>query len=206
VKAPGNIFVVSSPSGGGKTSVISRVLDAVPRLALSVSHTSRPPRKGERNGRDYRFVSREEFVEMQGREEFAEWVRLHGHLYGTSRQELERITEGGRDIILDIDVRGADKVRELFPRAVTVFLLPPSMEILEQRLRKRGSESEVQVETRLKRAVREMRAATRYRYCIVNRSLAKAADQLGAVVIAERLHHPPEVLRDLLRSIVTSAK
>lgn len=206
VKRPGKIFVISSPSGGGKSSLIGKVLTRLPRLTLSASHTSRPPRPGEREGVEYRFVTRSAFLEMRRRGEFVEWVRLHGHLYGTSREELERLTERGKDILLDIDIRGAARVSELYPDAVTIFLLPPSMKVLEGRLRRRGSESEEEVRTRLKRAVREMRAARRYRYCIVNRSLGKAAAELEAVITAERLRLPPAALKALLSRVISPSK
>jgi len=206
VTAQGRIFVVSSPSGGGKSSIIAKVLDQVPRLVLAVSHTSRPPRKSERSGVDYHFVSHAEFLTMKGKGEFVEWVRLHGNLYGTSRGELERLTAKGRDIILDIDIRGAASVAKIFPEAVTVFVLPPSMKVLEERLRKRESESEGQIRIRLERAVKEMQSASRYRYCIVNKSLSKAAAGLEAIVTAERLRLTPAVAKDLVRNIISPAK
>ncbi len=115
MKNPGNVFVLSSPSGGGKSSIIRRVLKRVPRLTLSTSHTSRPPRPGEKDGREYHFVSRPRFLEMQRNGDFAESVRLHRHHYGTSRHELDRLMAGGKDILLDIDVRGAKNVLKLYP-------------------------------------------------------------------------------------------
>ena len=203
VKEHGNIFVISSPSGGGKSSLIGRVLKKVPGLTLATSHTSRPPRAGEKDGVEYRFVTRKEFLAMRREGEFVEWVSLHGHLYGTSRRELDRLTAQGKDILLDIDIRGAASVASIYPRAVSVFILPPSLAVLEERLRKRGSESEEQIRTRLTTAVREMRAATRYRYCIVNRTLSRAVAELEAVITAERLHLSPGAARALLRKILT---
>jgi len=199
MKNPGNLFVLSSPSGGGKSSIIKRVLKRVPRLTLSTSHTSRPPRPGEKDGREYHFVSRPRFLEMQRKGDFVESVRLHGHHYGTSRHELDRLMVGGRDILLDIDVRGARNVLKLYPRTVLVFILPPSLDILEERLRRRDSEDESQIQTRLTAAEREMRSAVHYRYCIVNRTLAKAVAELQAIITAERLHLPRPALKKLLR-------
>ena len=202
--ARGRIFVISAPSGGGKSSLISRVLKTVSGLTLTTSHTSRPPRKGERDGREYHFVSHADFLAMRGKGQFVEWVRLHGHLYGTSRKELDTLLKEGRDILLDIDIRGAASVADIYPDAISVFVLPPSLEVLEERLRKRGSEDEEQVQTRLKTAKREVKAARRYRYCIINRSLDKAASELEAVVLAERLRLSPSALREILGEILSS--
>lgn len=200
----GRIFVISSPSGGGKSSLISRVLKSVAGLTLATSHTSRPPRKGERDGREYHFVSHADFLGMRGKGEFVEWVRLHGHLYGTSRKELDALLKDGKDILLDIDIRGAASVADIYPDAISVFILPPSLEVLEERLRKRGSEDEEQVQTRLKTAKREVKAARRYRYCIINRSLGRAASELEAIVVAERLRLAPSDLRELLGKILSA--
>jgi guanylate kinase len=200
----GRIFVISSPSGGGKSSLISRVLKSVAGLTLATSHTSRPPRKGERDGREYHFISHADFLAMRGKGEFVEWVRLHGHLYGTSRKELDALLKEGKDILLDIDIRGAASVADIYPDAISVFILPPSLEVLEKRLRKRGSEDEEQVQTRLKTAKREVKAARRYRYCIINRSLDKAASELEAIVVAERLRLAPSDLRELLGKILSA--
>ena len=202
--ARGRIFVISSPSGGGKSSLISRVLKGVAGLTLATSHTSRPPRKGERNGSEYHFVSHADFLAMRGKGQFVEWVRLHGHLYGTSRKELDRLLKEGKDILLDIDIRGAASVADIYPDAISVFILPPSLEILEKRLRKRGSEDEEQVQARLKTAKREVKAARRYRYCIINRSLDRAASELEAVVVAERLRLSPSALREILGEILSA--
>jgi guanylate kinase len=204
VTTSGKIFVISAPSGGGKSSLISRVLKRDAGLTLATSHTSRPPRKGERNGREYHFVSHADFLTMRGRGQFVEWVRLHGNLYGTSRKELDSLLKEGRDILLDVDIRGAASVTDIYPDAVSVFILPPSLEVLEERLRQRGSEEEEQVQTRLRAAKREVKAARRYRYCIVNESLDKAAAELEAVVVAERLRLSPSDLRKILGRILTA--
>jgi len=204
VTTRGRIFVISAPSGGGKSSLISRVLKRDPGLTLATSHTSRPPRKGERDGREYHFVSHADFLTMRGRGQFVEWVRLHGNLYGTSRKELDSLLKEGRDILLDVDIRGGASVADIYPDSVSIFILPPSLEVLEERLRKRGSEEEEQVQTRLRAARREVKAARRYRYCIVNASLDKAASELEAVVVAERLRLSPSDLRKILGNILSA--
>ena len=204
MKKQGIPFILSSPSGGGKSSVAAKVLARDPGIALSTSHTSRPPRPGEREGREYHFVSRREFLEMKRGGDFIEWVRLHGNLYGTSRVELEKRMSRGEDILMDIDTRGAMKVKELFPDAVLIFLLPPSMAILEQRLRKRQSEAEDELRRRLREATREIRASARYEYLIVNRSLSRAAMELEAVITAERLRASRITGQGIVKKILSS--
>ena len=203
-KSSGRLFILSSPSGGGKSTIIRRVLKKLRNIRLSISHTSRPPRPGEKRGVHYHFVSPERFVAMKKQGEFVEWVRLHGNYYGTSKAELEKHMDRGRDIILDIDVKGAAKVVKIFPRAVTVFILPPSMSVLEERLRKRGSESAEEVAVRLREADREIRSAGRYRYSIVNGTLARAAMELEAVIVAERRQLEGRDLRRLIGDILSS--
>ncbi len=203
MKPPGRLFIVSSPSGGGKSSIIRRVLKSLTGISLATSHTSRPPRPGEMRGVHYHFVTPERFGKMKESGEFVEWVRLHGNYYGTSRAELDKHTARGRDIILDIDVKGAAKVVRLFPDAASVFILPPSLKVLEERLRKRGSESEEDIAVRLREAEREIRTAGRYRYCIVNRTLARAAAELEAIVVAERRKLEKGDLRRLVEEILS---
>ncbi len=206
VKRPGIIFILSSPSGGGKTTLSKRLLREVSGLTLSISHTSRPPRPGEREGVDYHFVTKRGFLEMRGRGEFAEWVRLHSHLYGTSRIQLEKLLSRGRDILMDIDTRGAAGIQKRYPAAVSIFILPPSFEDLEKRLRRRRSEGEDDIRSRLRSAAREIRSASRYRYLIVNRTLTRASRELAAIITAERLRLPSRDLKSIITSFLPPAK
>jgi guanylate kinase len=180
------LFVVSSPSGGGKGTLIRRALKEVAGLAYSVSFTTRAPRPGEADGRDYHFVSPEKFMGMVGAGDFLEWAEVHGNLYGTSREQAARELAEGRDIILEIDVQGAANVRRLGLRAVYVFILPPSFDVLRERLRKRGSEGHRDVELRLRNAAGEVAHYKEFDYVIINDVLETAAGQLIAIVKAER--------------------
>ena len=182
----GILFVVSSPSGGGKGTLIQRVLKKIPDLSYSVSFTTRAPRSGEANGREYFFVSQEKFEQMVAANEFLEWANVHGKLYGTSsKQVFEEIAEG-RDIILEVDVQGAASVRSLVTDSVSVFILPPSFEILKQRLESRGTDSPEELEVRLRNAPGELKDYSAYQYLILNNDLDQAVEQLAAIVYAER--------------------
>ncbi len=180
------LVVVSAPSGAGKTSLCEWVIKAVPGLAHSVSYTTRPPRPDERDGHDYHFVDPAVFQVMVDRAEFAEWAVVHGHLYGTSRALLERYFAAGQDAILDIDTRGAANLRKAHPDAVFVFVVPPSWALLEKRLRSRRSDAEAEIQRRLQRAREEVRHYTEYQYIIVNDVFARAAEELKAIILAER--------------------
>ena len=149
--APGILFVVSSPSGGGKGTLIQRVLKTVPNLSYSVSYTTRAPRNGETNGREYFFVTPEKFERMIAEGAFLEWAHVHGKLYGTSSQQVSHEVTAGHDIILEVDVQGAASVRQLIADSVSIFILPPSLEILRQRLIARGTDSTQELELRLRR-------------------------------------------------------
>jgi guanylate kinase len=181
---PGNVIVISAPSGTGKTTLVSRLLRAVPGLRFSVSHTTRPPRPGERNGREYFFVSRRSFERKAHRGEFVEWAEVYGQLYGTSRQELQRARRANRDVLLDLDVQGHRQVRRCLPDAVSIFLLPPSYEELAKRLRRRHSDAPETIERRLADARREIRRWREYDFVVVNDAIATAGRALKAVVIA----------------------
>jgi len=180
------LIVVSAPSGAGKTSLCEWVVAAVPNLAHSVSFTTRPPRPDERDGRDYHFVDEATFRAMADRGEFAEWAVVHGHLYGTSQALLQRHFAAGQDVILDIDTQGAAILRREHPDAVSVFIVPPSWALLEERLRRRRSDAEADVQRRLQRAREEVTHYAEYQYVIVNDVFARAAEELKAIVLAER--------------------
>ena len=182
----GILFVVSSPSGGGKGTLIQRVLKKIPDLSYSVSFTTRAPRSGEVDGREYFFVSQEKFEQMAADNEFLEWANVHGKLYGTSSKQVFAEISEGRDIILEVDVQGAASVRSLVPDSVSVFILPPSFEILKQRLEARGTDSAEELELRLRNAPVELNDYSAFQYMILNDNMDQAADQLAAIVYAER--------------------
>ncbi len=198
----GTLFVVSSPSGGGKGTLIQRVLKVIPDLSYSVSYTTRTPRPGEVNGREYCFVTRKEFEEMIAAGDFLESAIVHGNLYGTSRKQVLRDTSAGRDIILEVDVQGAASVRELMLDSVSIFILPPSFEVLRQRLLARGTDSPDELRLRLRNAPAELKAYSTFDYVIINDDAARAASQLAAIVSAERarLERQERVVRDVVRS------
>lgn len=180
------LVVVSAPSGAGKTSLCEWVVTAVPGLVHSVSHTTRAPRPHEADGRHYYFVDEPTFRAMAARGEFAEWAEVHGHLYGTSRAVLAAYFAAGQDAILDIDTRGAAILRESYPDGVFVFIVPPSWEILEGRLRRRDSDAEAEIQRRLARAREEVQLYAEYQYVIVNDDFTQAAEELKAIILAER--------------------
>jgi len=183
----GRLFIISAPSGTGKTTLLRMVMADIPGLVFSVSHTTRQPRAGEREGIDYHFVSRETFLEMRDRGLFLEWALVHDNYYGTSLQEVRGRLEQGIDIILDIDVQGAAAVRRSASmEASHIFIMPPGLEELERRLRGRGTESEELIQTRLANARREMGAAGEYQYLVVNDNLDAAAEVLRGIILAER--------------------
>lgn len=182
----GILFVVSSPSGGGKGTLIRRVLNKVNCLSYSVSFTTRAPRNGEVDGREYYFVTPEKFEQMKTANEFLEWAPVHRKLYGTSRAQVFREISEGRDIILEVDVQGAASVRALMPDSVSIFILPPSFEVLRQRLLARGTDSPEELDLRLRNAPKELKNYATFQYLIINDDADRAADQLAAIVHAER--------------------
>jgi guanylate kinase len=178
-------IVVSGPSGVGKTTIVDRVLEADRTLRESISATTRRPRDGEIAGTHYFFVSADEFERMK-EDELVEWAEVHGECYGTPRGFVEKELASGREVILNIDVQGAELVKKAFPDAVMVFILPPSFETLEERIRKRGVDANIDVSARLQTAREEINASKNYDYIIVNEKIATAVAQLAAIIMAER--------------------
>src|SRR5215213_10367495 len=182
----GTLFVVSSPSGGGKGTIIRHVLDCVDNLSYSVSYTTRAPRQSEVDGREYFFVSLETFDEMEAAGEFLESACVHGNFYGTSKEQILSETAAGTDIILEVDVQGAASVRQLLMDSVSIFILPPSYEVLRQRLQRRGTDTPEELELRLRNAPAELRQYSSFDYVIINNEIERAAGQLASIIYAER--------------------
>jgi guanylate kinase len=194
------LIVVSSPSGGGKGTLIDRVLKTVPGLAFSVSYTTRAPRGTEENGREYFFVNEPAFREMIVRGEFLEWADVYGHLYGTSTEQVERERTAGHDLILEIDVQGAESIRRKVADATSIFIVPPSFELLRNRLVARATDSAADLERRLKGAPAEVAQYKLFDYVILNDDINRASQQLAAVIYAERARRERQQisLRDVL--------
>ena len=201
-RSRGLLFVVSAPSGTGKTTVVERLVQIVPDLGLSRSYTSRAMRGGETDGLDYNFITRESFEAMIADHAFLEWADVFGNLYGTGKAETERELAAGRDLILVIDVQGARQVRSHGASAIGIFVLPPSFEALERRLRGRSQDSEEAIRKRLVTARREIRAVAEYEYVIVNDELETCVDRLRSIVLAERAR--PRVMAPTVARIVGS--
>jgi guanylate kinase len=178
-------IILSAPSGGGKTTIAHRLLAKRDDVGYSVSCTTRAPRPREVDGRDYHFLTRDEFLRRRAAGDFAESAEVHGNLYGTLRSEIDRVLGRGQHVIMDIDVQGARQIRDAFPTSVTVFVLPPSGEVLLERLRKRKTESPQQLVSRLNSALQELRAVEEYEYVVVNDDLDHAVQRVGAIVDAE---------------------
>jgi len=185
-KTKGNLFVISAPSGAGKSTVCQRVLREMEGIAFSISHTTRSPRKGEVNGKDYYFISTEGFQHMIQANAFIEWAQVHGNLYGTSYAAVEGLLTEGMDVILDVDVQGKQNISRIFPDATSIFILPPSLEVLEQRLRNRATDDESTIAMRLKNAITEIQQAITYDFIIINNELEVAVEDLKAVIRSKR--------------------
>jgi guanylate kinase len=204
--ASGCLFVVAAPSGGGKSSMVKALLEREPGIRLSVSYTTRPPRPGEEHGTHYHFVSEPRFKELLDRGEFLEHAQVHGNWYATSATWLKSQVASGQDVLLEIDWQGAAQVRKLIPDSVHIFILPPSMEALRERLQRRGQDAPEVIERRLEAAREEIRHAGDFDYVIMNQDFARAVDDLSVIVRAARLTAPRQrirharVLADLLRT------
>ena len=196
------MFIVSAPSGAGKTTLVERLVECVPHLRLSRSYTSRPVRPGETDGVDYNFVSRARFEEMIGAGDFLEWADVFGNLYGTCASDTHRMLAAGEDVVLVIDVQGARKVRQQGIAAATVFVMPPSLTVLEQRLRGRSKDPEAAIQRRLQAARDEVAAFRDYDYVVINDELTSSVDRLRGIVLAERarLQRMQAVADDIIRT------
>ena len=203
-------IILSSPSGGGKTTIARELLARRDDIGYSVSCTTRLPRPGETDGKDYYFLSQGEFEAARDRGDFAEWAEVHGRLYGTLRREVERVLASGRHVLMDIDVQGALQFHRAFPQSVLVFVLPPSADVLLTRLKARKTESREALLTRLRSALQELEALNDYEYVVVNDDLAQAVGRVSAIVDAEVVRHERtdglelrvrELVRELEREI-----
>lgn len=183
----GNLFIVSAPSGAGKTSLVKALLDINPLIDLSISYTTRNPRPGEIDGKDYQFVSREAFLEMAKRGEFMESAEVYGNLYGTSQKWISQETGKGRDILLEIDWQGAAQVRRLFPESISIFILPPSLEALEQRLKGRNKDHPDVIAKRMALVREDVAHVAEFDYVIINDNLNEALRELNAITLSARL-------------------
>lgn len=186
-KTKGSIFVISAPSGAGKTTLCKKIIRRDPNIRQSVSFTTRGPRKGETDGIDYTFIGKKAFQRMIERNEFIEWAEVHGNFYGTSRKRLEGLLRSGFDVLLDIDTQGARQIRNALDGGVFIFILPPSIKVLRERLQNRKSNTREDMERRLRRAAVEIKDYIMYDYVIVNGLLGDALRRLEAVITAERL-------------------
>jgi guanylate kinase len=185
-KKTGNLIILSGPSGAGKTTLRENLQKKVPELHFSVSWTTRPPRPGEKMDRDYRFVSRGQFDEHRQTDGFLEWARVHGEYYGTPLKPVKRWMEKGEDVLLDIDIQGARRVKKKLPQAITVFILPPSRKELKRRLVLRETESSAKIQTRLQNAETELQAVKHFEYVVVNREVTSAVEALEIIIKAAR--------------------
>jgi guanylate kinase len=196
------VFIISAPSGSGKSTLVARLLAADPGLRFSVSYTTRRPRGNEKPGESYVYIPRQEFLSRIAQGEFLEHAEVFGNFYGTNREVLEQARSEGKDLVLDIDVQGARQLKERIPEAVTIFILPPSRDILEQRLRDRSEDSEAVIQRRLREAAEEIRNYQQYDYVLVNHQVEESTATLAAVIKAERVRRirMEQQIRPILKS------
>jgi guanylate kinase len=196
------VFIISAPSGSGKSTLVHRLLASDPGLVFSISYTTRAPRATETNGIDYNFISRKDFEERLARGEFLESAEVWGNYYGTNRESFESATHQGKDLVLDIDVQGARQLKVAIPQAISIFVLPPSRDVLEQRLRSRSQDSEEVIQRRLRGAAKEVQNYTQYDFVLINRDIEEASARLASIVKAERFRKArmEEEVRPILES------
>ncbi len=186
---PGNVYVVAAPSGAGKSSLVKALMELDAAVRPSISHTTRPPRGQEIDGREYHFVSDAQFDELIQNQAFLEWATVHGHRYGTSRESIEQRIAQGTDVVLEIDYQGALQIKKIFSNAVLIFIVPPSWDELRSRLKNRGEDSPEVIETRLKNAAHEMSQAPKFDFVIINELFERALFDLKAIVHSQRLKY-----------------
>jgi guanylate kinase len=186
---PGNVYVVAAPSGAGKSSLVKALMELDAAVRPSVTHTTRPPRGQEKDGREYHFVSDAAFDALIQNEAFLEWATVHGHRYGTSRESIEQRIAQGADVVLEIDYQGALQIKKIFANAVLIFILPPSWDELRSRLQNRGEDSPDVIETRIKNAAHEMSQAPKFDFVIINELFERALFDLKAIVHSQRLKY-----------------
>lgn len=205
LRRTGMLTIISAPSGGGKSTLLRALLAAEPSLYYSISATTRARRAPETHGKDYFFYSEEEFKKLRDNNGFYEWAVVHGNLYGTLRSEVDAKLAAGRDVIMDIDVKGSMSMKKEIPDCTTIFILPPSMVTLEKRLRDRGTDDEATIQRRLTNAREEVHAAFQYDYILVNQELDKTVQNMRNIIAAQRFRASRTVIRDSMGSVLAPA-
>lgn len=195
-KPTGNVFVVVAPSGAGKSSLVNALLAQDASLCLSVSATTRAPRSGETDGKDYRFVTQADFAALQQTDQLLEWAEVHGNFYGTPRDQIDQAIHQGRDILLEIDWQGARQVKRLFTQTIGIFILPPSIQTLEQRLQQRGQDSQEVIQRRIEAASEELSHAPEFEYVIINQEFRIALAELTEVIAVARLRYSSQLAKN----------